>query len=123
MNETLLYLASTMLALWGLAHLFATRGVVAAFGDISADNRQIITMEWVVEGVAFISIAAFVATVTAIGNDDVVSSAVYGVAAASLMVLATVSFFTGFKVAFLPFRMCPFVLGTAAALIVWGAWL
>lgn len=35
---------------WGVAHLFATRGVVSGFGEISSDNRRIIMMEWITEG-------------------------------------------------------------------------
>jgi hypothetical protein len=31
--------------------------------------------------------------------------------------------FTGFKVSFLPFRLCPVIFGFSAALIAWGAWL
>lgn len=123
MNEILLYLASAMAALWGAAHLFATSGVVAGFGDLTADNRRIITMEWIVEGVALISTAAFVAVATAIEPKAAVSSAVYSVAVATLAVLAGVSLFTGFRIAFLPFRLCPFIFGVSAALIACGAWL
>lgn len=122
-NQVLLYIASAITGLWGVAHLFATSGVVAGFGDLSTDNRRIITMEWIVEGVALISTAAFVAATTAIQPEAVVSSAVYAVATSTLVVLAVVSLFTGFKVAFLPFRLCPFIFCIAAALIVWGAWL
>ena len=123
MNQVVLYVASAMTGLWGVAHLFATKGVVAGFGDLTADNRRIITMEWIVEGVALISTAAFVAVTTAISPRAAVASAVYAVATATLAVLAIVSLFTGFKVAFLPFRLCPVVFGVSAALIVWGAWL
>jgi hypothetical protein len=45
---------------WGIVHLLATKGVIAGFGELSADNRHIITMEWIVEGVALISTATFV---------------------------------------------------------------
>jgi hypothetical protein len=65
-NQGVLYIASAMTGLWGVAHLFATRGVIAGFGDLTTDNRRIITMEWIVEGVALISTAAFVAVATAI---------------------------------------------------------
>ena len=122
MNQVVLYVASAMTGLWGVAHLFATKGVVAGFGDLSADNRRIITMEWIVEGVALISTAALVAVVTAI-PPQAAASAVYAVAAGTLVVLAIVSLFTGFRVAFLPFRLCPVIFGVSAALIVWGAWL
>ena len=123
MNQILLYIASAMTGLWGVAHLFATRGVVEGFGNLTTDNRRIITMEWIVEGVALISTAAFVTIATAIQPDAPVSTAVYVVAISTLVVLAVVSFFTGFKVAFLPFRLCPFIFGVSAVLIALGAWL
>ena len=106
----------------GVAHLFATRGVVSGFGDLSADNRRIITMEWIVEGVALISTAAFVAVVTAIQPESPAAAGVYAVAIATLILLAVVSVFTGFRIAFLPFRLCPFIFGVSAAMIAWGAW-
>jgi len=108
---------------WGIAHLFATRGVVKGFGDLSSDNRRIITIEWIVEGIALISTATFVAAATAVDPGAAVSSAVYALALGTLVVLAAVSLFNGFKVAFLPFRLCPVIFGVSAALIVWGAWL
>ena len=121
--DVLLYLASALTVLWGVAHLWATRGVVAGFGELTADNRRIITMEWIVEGVALISLATLVGAATAIDATTTVSSAAYAVAIATLIVLALVSLFTGFKIAFLPFRLCPFVFGLSAALIAAGAWL
>jgi len=108
---------------WGVAHLFVTRGVVAGFDDLTTDNRRIITMEWIVEGVALISTAAFVAVATAIQPEASVSSAIYAVATGTLVALAVISLFTGFKVTFLPFRLCPFIFGISAALLIWGAWL
>jgi uncharacterized membrane protein YwaF len=123
MNQILLYIASAMMGIWGIAHLFATKGVVAGFGDLKTDNRHIITMEWIVEGVALISIAAFVVAATAIELQSPVSSAIYAVAIGTLVVLAVVSLFTGYKVAFLPFRLCPFIFIISALLIAWGAWL
>jgi hypothetical protein len=123
LNPISLYLAAALTGVWGIAHLLATRGVVRGFGDLSADNRRIITMEWIVEGVALISTAAFVAAATAVDPGAAVSSAVYSVAIGTLVVLAVVSLFTGFKVAFLPFRLCPVIFGVSAALIAWGAWL
>ncbi len=123
MKEILLYIASTVTATWGVAHLFATRGVVAGFGQLTPDNRRIITMEWIVEGVALVSTAGFVAAATAIQPDSTVASAVYAVATATLIALAMVSLFTGFRIAFLPFRLCPFIFGASAALIAVGAWI
>ena len=80
-------------------------------------------MEWIVEGVALVSVAALVALVTAIDPHATLSSAVYALTIATLVALALVSVFTGFRVAFLPFRLCPFIFGLSAALIALGAWL
>lgn len=123
MNEFLLYAAAALIAIWGIAHLFATRGVVAGFGELTPDNRRIITMEWIVEGVALISTAAFVVAATATDPAATTSTVVYMVAITTLLVLAVVSLFTGFRVAFLPFRLCPLIFGLSALLIALGAWL
>jgi hypothetical protein len=122
-NQVILYLAAILTGLWGIAHLFATKGVVAGFGELTQDNRRILIMEWIVEGVALLSIAAFVAGATIIDSGSAVSLAVYAVAIGSLLVLAGVSLFTGFRVAFLPFRLCPVIFTASALLIAWGAYL
>ena len=122
MNPVLLYVASALTGLWGVSHLFATRGVVRGFGDLTADNRRIITMEWIVEGVTLISTAVLVAAVTVTGPGSAVASTVYAVAIATLIALAVVSLFTGSRIAFLPFRLCPVIFGVSAALIAFGAW-
>lgn len=121
MSNLLLYLGAAVVALWGIAHLVPTRNVVAGFGDISEDNRHIITMEWIVEGVSFLFIGALVTVVTVIDPAAAVSQAVYVVSCAGLVALALVALFTGFKVRFLPFRLCPLVLTVSAALVLAGA--
>ena len=123
MNQIVLFVAAGITCLWGIAHLFATKGAVADFGDMSVDHRRIITMEWIAEGVALISTAAFVAVAAAIDPLSSVSSAVFAVAIGTLGTLAIVSVLTGFRVSFLPYRLCPFIFGLSAALIAWGAWL
>lgn len=50
--EVLIYIGSALPVLWGVAHLFSTKSVVQGFGDINADNKNIIMMEWIIEGVA-----------------------------------------------------------------------
>jgi hypothetical protein len=119
-GSVILFAASGITAIWGIAHLAATRGVVLGFGEISLDNKRIITMEWIVEGVALLTIAAFVAVAAAIDPASAVSAGIYLVAIASLIVLAVVSLFTGFKIAFLPFRLCPVIFGASAVLIAVG---
>ena len=120
LDEVLLYVGSALPALWGSAHLFPTKSVVRGFGEITTDNRRIITMEWILEGVALIWIGVLVATVTAIDPANAVSRSVYVLSAIGLLVFAAVSLFTGFKVGFLPFRLCPFIFSASAVLILVG---
>jgi len=120
MNHVLMYIGAALPWAWGVSHLVPTKNVVAGFGDISDDNKNIITMEWVAEGVAFIFIGIVLALVTYIDPFAAVSRAVYGLSIICLLALAVVSFLTGFKVRFLPFRMCPFVLASSAALVFLG---
>ena len=119
-NLVLLYLGAAFTALWGVAHLFPTYSVVKGFGAISTDNQHIITMEWIVEGVSLIFIGALVATVTFIDPVTTVSIAVFMLSVIGLFVLAIVSLFTGFKVNFLPFKLCPFIFAASALLILMG---
>ena len=119
----LVYIAAALMGAWGIAHVSATRGAVAWFGELTPDNRRIITMEWIVEGVALLSIGALVAAVTVAGSSGAAASAAYAVAIATLLVLAAVSLFTGFRIAFLPFRLCPLIFAASALLIGLGAWL
>jgi len=115
-----LYAGAAFPLIWGIAHLVPTASVVKAFGDISADNRRIITMEWIVEGAALIFIAAVVLAAALIDPAAPVSKAVFGLSALMLIGLAVVSLFTGFKVRFLPFKLCPALFTASAALIVAG---
>ncbi len=116
----ILYLGAALTALWGIAHLFPTKSVVEGFGDISIDNKRIITMEWIVEGVSLFFMGLLVATVTFIDPLSLVSRAVYILIILGLLVLATVSLFTGFKVNFLPYKLCPFIFIVSAVLIFIG---
>ncbi len=120
-DHVLLFLGAALTGLWGISHLFPTSSVVKGFGSISADNREIITMEWIVEGVSLIFIGLLVATVTFIDHTGMVSNAVFVVSTIGLLVLAAVSAFTGFKVNFLPFKLCPVIFSASAALILAGA--
>jgi len=58
--------------------------------------------------------------VTAIDPANAVSRSVYVLSAIGLLVFAAVSLFTGFKVGFLPFRLCPFIFSASAVLILVG---
>jgi hypothetical protein len=116
----LIYVGSSLPLLWGIAHLFPTKSIVKAFGEISEDNKNILTMEWLIEGIALIFIGISVATVTTIDPFQVVSTTIYILSSACLVVLAIVSLFTGFRVHFLPFKLCPIIFTSSAILIILG---
>ena len=120
LNQVLLYSGSALISFWGIAHLFPTKSVVSGFGEISVDNKQIITMEWIIEGIALIFIGSIVAIVTAIDHTSSISLVIYLGSVVVLIVLAIVSFFTGFKISFLPFKLCPVIFITSAVLIIIG---
>jgi len=120
MDLILLYLGSGLTVIWGVAHIFPTKSVVQGFGEISIDNKRIITMEWITEGLALIFIGVLVAAVTVIDSSTAVSTAVYLISAIMLLVMALLSLFTGFKVRFLPFKLCPFIFTASAVLILIG---
>jgi len=115
-----LYLGAVLTSIWGIAHLFPTKSVADGFGEITLDNRRIIMMEWIVEGIALIFIGLLVAMVTFIDPVSSVSKAVYGLSIIELVALAIVSAFTGYKIDFIPFKLCPFIFTGSAALIFIG---
>ena len=119
-NSILLYLGAFLPFFWGIAHLFPTKSVVGGFGDISLDNRRIITMEWIVEGVSLIFVGTTIAVVTYLDHTSTISTAIYWIAFAMLNALSIVSLFTGFKVSFLPFKLCPVIFTTSSILILLG---
>jgi hypothetical protein len=121
LNQIFLYLGAFFTLAWGVAHLFPTRSVVKGFGEISQDNQHIITMEWIVEGVSLIFIGLLVAVVTLVEPGSTLARAVYWLCFAELNVLSIVSLFTGFKVAFLPFKLCPVIFTGSSVLILLGS--
>ena len=120
MDLIFLYLGSGLTIIWGVAHIVPTKSVVQGFGDISIDNKRIVAMEWITEGFALIFIGVLVATVTAVDPSNPVSTAVYLISVIMLVAMALLSLFTGFKISFLPFKLCPFIFTASAVLILIG---
>jgi len=120
-GQILIYMGALFTFAWGVSHIFPTRSVVAGFGDISRDNKNIITMEWIVEGVCLIFIGLMAAVVTIVNHDSTAARAVYWVCFTELNVLSIVSLFTGFKINYLPFKLCPVIFTGSSVLILIGA--
>ena len=122
MGKILIYTGAMLPLIWGISHLFPTKSVVQGFGDISQDNKNIIVMEWLIEGIALIFVGVLIVIVTILDPTSTISIATYIVSSCFLLILAIVSLFTGFKIDFIPFRLCPIIFTSAAALISSG-WL
>jgi hypothetical protein len=122
MNELLLYLGGALTIVWGTAHLYPTSKVVQAFGPITADNRLILTMEWVAEAILLIFTGVLIVVMTArFGAAGTATQTAAAVSAAMLLVLAGVSAFTGGRVDFIMYRLCAPIFLLSAALILTGA--
>ena len=120
MKKILIYISGILTLLWGVAHLFPTAGVVRDFGDISSDNKLIITMEWIVEGLSLIFLGVLAIVITKTDTESKLAKNVYILIVGMLFSLAVLSLFTGFRVNFLPFRLCPIIFSISAILIIIG---
>lgn len=120
MKKKLFYLAGILTIVWGIAHLFPTAGTVEGFGDISNDNKLIITMEWINEGISLIFIGLLTIIVTLIDIKSRLARAIYVAIICMLFAMSVISLFTGFRVDFLPFKLCPVIFSVSAILIIVG---
>ncbi len=117
----LLYSGSIIVLIWGAAHIFPTRTIVRGFGSISEDNRRIITMEWLAEGIAMIYMGILVLLVTAIaGRAGSASSAVYLCTAITLEVMAILGWLTYARTPIIPMKLCPCIQTLSALLLLAG---
>ena len=121
-NEIILYTGSAVSIVWGIAHLAPTKPIVKGFGDISSDNRRIITMEWIAEGLTLIFIGLLVLLITALyDHSNAVSIFVYRASAGMLVLMAALTALTGARTKIIPIKICPFVKLSAAVLFILGS--
>lgn len=123
MSRKLLIITGGLLnILWGIAHLFPTNSVVDGFGNITPDNKRIVLMEWINEGFTLIFIGSLVLIVTITNRkNNKTLKQVYIVSSLMLFSMAILSLFTGFKIDFLPFKLCPIIFSLSGLLIFQGA--
>ncbi len=121
LNEVLLYTGSSLIVIWGVAHLIPTKAIVKGFGSISEDNKRIIAMESIAEGITLIFLGVLVLLVTIIGSyQNTVSRVVFWACAIMLIVMAMLTALTGARTSILPYKICPFVKTAAAILFILG---
>jgi len=121
-NIVLVIIGAILTMLWGISHLFPTKNVVRDFGEISKDNKYIVTMEWIIEGMTLIFIGLLVILITILGDiDNILSIYVNVISSIMLFALAVVSLLTGFKVKFIVYKLCPAIFTISGILILLGS--
>ncbi len=123
-NDIMLYTGSIVITLWGIAHIVPTKSVVNGFGSISEDNKRIITMEWIAEGLTLCFIGLLVLFITILGGShNPVSIIVYRISALMLLIMTSLSLFTGARTSIVPIKICPLVKTIVAILFLLGVYL
>jgi hypothetical protein len=122
MSLWLMIFGGALALFWGAAHIFPTRSVVAGFGELSSDNRRVLIMEWIAEGLTLIFLGVLVLLVCPSVAVEHSARLAVRACAAMLVALATLSAATGARTSNLPMRLCPLVKLTAAGLLIAGTW-
>jgi hypothetical protein len=120
-NTILLYIGSGIIFIWGVAHIVPTKSIVSGFGELTDDNRRILIMEWIAEGLTlcFIGVLVFLITFL-VGPQNLASGVVYRVCYIMLALMAALSANTGARTAIVPMKICPWVKITVAILFLLG---
>lgn len=119
MNKVLLYAGSAVIFLWGVAHIAPTVSVVKGFGEITEDNKRIITMEWIAEGLTLCFIGMPVLPITVFeGVQNAASVLVFRASVVMLLIMAVLTVSTGARMSVLPIKICPFVKVAVAVLFI-----
>jgi hypothetical protein len=121
--RTALALAAVVLTTgWGVAHLFPTRSIVRGFGDIGTQNRRIITMEWIFEGVTLIFAGVLTTVVALAGDNNSTTATVVFIATAVLLIaMAVISLLTAGRNTFIAYRLCAPIFAASAILLLVAA--
>lgn len=120
-NDTLLYIGSGLIILWGIAHIIPTKPIVNGFGPISGDNRRIITMELIAEGFTLCFLGMLVLLVTSLaGSQSQAAYIVYLACAVMLIIMAILTAVTGARTPAVWYKLCPLVKTMVAILFILG---
>ncbi len=124
MNDILSITGAVFIMIWGTAHMFPTKSIVKGFGDISEDNKRILTMEWINEGLTLIFLGLLIVVTTFFGQSGLhLTKLINIITSIMLFGMAILSLFTGYKIKFIPFKLCPYIFACSAILILLGAYL
>ena len=121
MNEALLYIGSIVIILWGIAHIIPTKAIVNSFGEISEDNRKVLTMELIAEGLTLIFLGVLPLLVTLlVGVQARTAGIVYLACTVMLLVMAVLTAMTGGRTSTIWYKLCPVIKTVVAVLFILG---
>ncbi len=119
LHHTLLISAAIILVLWGIGHILPTRAVVRGFKKISHDNKYLVIMSWLCEGILLIYVGIMLILIMLLADIfNPVAILFYRSAAILLIVLSIVTALTGAKTPILPFKLCPIIKIFCAFLLI-----
>ena len=124
MADTFALIVAGIVFLWGVSHIVPTKQVVAGFGNITQDNRRIITMEWVAEGLSFVFVAALIVAVTwSSSTPEAAEDLVFRVSSAFLITIGAWTAMTGARTGVIWFKACPVVMSISSGLLIASSFL
>jgi hypothetical protein len=119
MSAILAYAGAVIIAAWGVAHAAPTNRVLAGFAPVTVSNRLVILQEWLAEAFTMWGVSAIVIAVTAAGGSAAgARDWVYRAVAGLLIALGILTGLTGARTPVIWFKICPFLLGGSAALLL-----
>ena len=77
-------------------------------------------MEWIIEGVSLIFLGILTIFLAVTDPRNEISLMVFWFVIGMLVLLAIISLFTGFRVNFLPYKLCPFIFLFSALCVFLG---
>jgi hypothetical protein len=122
LNETLVYIGSSIIIAWGIAHLVPTGQIIKGFGNISEDSKKILAMELLAEGftLIFLGVLPLVFTILS-GPQGKPADIVYLATASMLLLMAILTIFTGARTPDIPYKICPLIKTAVAVLFILGS--
>lgn len=113
------YIAAGLCAVWGIAHIAATKAVLGGFGPVTLENERILTMAWVGGGLTLVFIGVLVLLVTLpLFDTSTVAWLIYQACAGMLIVSAVVMLFTASRTPVIAMKLCPVIQVAAAVLLI-----
>jgi hypothetical protein len=122
--NVLLYIGSIIIILWGIGHLIPTRSIVRGFGELSEDNKKILIMELIAEGVVLVFTGLFpllFGVILRSSSSDRIIHIVYFYSAILLLVMAILTAVTGARTSIIWYKICPVVKTVVAILFLFGS--